>query len=115
MNNWTAEEITFRCDRLPVRIDQLATNLLHLGSLSSSGTDADSALAVLCESKVFIELTAIDLDIGSAFELAQIQRQLSRWHIRWAETWASTSSRNEISTLTQTWANRLQEMSGVFA
>jgi hypothetical protein len=115
MNNWTAEEISFRCDRLPVRIDQLTNNLLRLGSLNSSGTDAESALAVLRESKGFIELTAIDLDIDSAFELAQIQRQLSRWHIRWAETWASTSSRNEISTLTQTWANRLREISGVFA
>lgn len=115
MNNWTAEEIAFRCDRLPVRIDRLATNLLRLGSLSSNGTDSDSTLAVLRESKVFIELTAIDLDVDSAFELAQIQRQLSRWHIHWAETWAGTSSRNEISTLTQTWANRLREMSGVFA
>jgi hypothetical protein len=115
MNNWTAEEIAFRCDRLPVRIDRLATNLLRLGSLSSNGTDADSTLAVLRESKVFIELTAIDLDVDSAFELAQIQRQLSRWHIHWAETWVGTSSRNEISTLTQTWANRLREMSGVFA
>jgi hypothetical protein len=115
MNNWTAEEIAFRCDRLPVRIDRLATNLLRLGSLSSNSTDADSTLAVLRESKVFIELTAIDLDIDSAFELAQIQRQLSRWHIHWAETWTGTSSRNEISTLTQTWANRLREMSGVFA
>jgi hypothetical protein len=115
MNNWTAAKIAFRCDRLPVRIDRLTTNLLHLGSLSSTGTDADSALAVLRENKVFIELTAIDLDVDSAFELAQIQRQLSRWHIRWAETWASTSSRTEISTLTQTWANQLREMSGGFA
>ena len=115
MNNWTAEEIAFRCDRLPVRIDRLTTNLLRLGSLSSSGTDEDSALAVLRENKAFIELTAIDLDIDSAFELAQIQRQLSRWHIRWAETWANTSSRNEISTLTQNWANQLREISGVFA
>jgi hypothetical protein len=87
MNNWTAEEIAFRCDRLPVRIDRLTTNLLRMGSLSLKGTDADSTLEILCESKVFIELTAIDLDIDSAFELAQIQRQLSRWHIHWAETW----------------------------
>jgi hypothetical protein len=115
MNNWTAEEIAFRCDRLPVRIDRLTANLLRMGSLSLKGTDADSTLEILRESKVFIELTAIDLDIDSAFELVQIQRQLSRWHIHWAETWASTSSRNEISTLTQNWANRLREMSGVFA
>jgi predicted nucleic acid-binding protein len=115
MNNWTAAEIAFRCDRLPVRIDRLTTNLLRLGSLNSNGTDADSALAVLRENKVFIELTAIDLDVDSAFELAQIQRQLSRWHLHSAETWASTSSRNEISTLTQKWADRLREMSGVFA
>jgi hypothetical protein len=115
MNNWTAEEIAFRCDRLPVRIDRLAANLLRMGSLSLNGTDADSTLEILRESKIFIELTAIDLDIDSAFELAQIQRQLSRWHIHWVETWSSTSGRNEISTLTQNWANRLREMSGVFA
>jgi hypothetical protein len=115
MNNWTAEEIAFRCERLPVRIDQLAASLVRLGSLSLNGTDADSTLETLRESKIFIELIAIDLDIDSAFELAQIQRQLSRWHIHWVETWSSTSSRNEISTLTQNWANRLREMSGVFA
>jgi hypothetical protein len=78
MNNWIAAEIAFRCDRLPVRIDRLTTNLLRLGSLSLNDTGADSALAVLRESKVFIELTAINLDVDSAFELAQIQRQLSR-------------------------------------
>jgi hypothetical protein len=115
MNNWTAEEIAFRCDRLPVRIDRLTTNLLRMGSLSSSGADADGTLAVLRESKVFIELIAIDLDIDSAFELAQMQRQLSRWHIHWAETWSSDFSRSEILRMTQGWVDQLREMSGVFA
>jgi hypothetical protein len=56
----------------------------------------------------------INLDLDSAFELAQIQRQLSRWDLHWLETWKSDVSRVEISTLSQYWANRIQEMAGVF-
>ena len=123
MNNWTVAEMAFRCvgvaspleNRLSLRMERLAQNFLRMGSMSLDGVEAGRVLAIVKESKVFIELTAIDLDIDSAFELAQIQRQLSRWHIHWIETWASTSSRNEISTLTQNWANRLREMSIVFA
>ncbi|MCY7337049.1 MAG: hypothetical protein LH613_12695, partial [Chamaesiphon sp.] len=76
--------------------------------------DAAAVLEIVRESKVFIELTAIDLDVESGFELAQIQRQLSRWHLHWLETWANDSSRLEISILSQTWANRMREMAGVF-
>src|SRR6476469_3991222 len=65
------------------------------------------------DSKLFLELTAIDLDVDSAFELAQMQRQLSRWHIHWLETWANDSGRLEISSLAQTWAKRIQQMAGV--
>lgn len=113
MNNWTVEEITFRCQRLSVRLEQLTQNFLRMGSLSVEEKDADATLEILRECKVFLELTALDLDADSAFELAQIQRQLSRWQIHWLETWASDKSRLEISTLTQIWANRVREMAGV--
>ena len=113
MNNWTAEELGFRCERLSVRLDRLAQNFLHMGSLSLNVTNDEVVLAIIRESKVFLELTAIDLDVNSAFELAQIQRQLSRWHIHWSDIWMNNSSRLEISTLAQTWANRIREMAGV--
>jgi hypothetical protein len=114
MNNWSVEEIAFRCQRLSVRMERLAQNFLRMGSLSLDGIDAETVLEIVRESKVFIELTAIDLDVDSAFELAQIQRQLSRWHIYWLEIWASDASRIEISTLSLAWANRIREMAGVF-
>ena len=114
MNNWTLEEVAFRCDRLSLRMERLAHNFIRMGSLSLEGVDAVAVLEIVRESKVFIELTAIDLDVESAFELAQIQRQLSRWHLHWLETWATDSSRREISLLSQTWANRMREMAGVF-
>jgi hypothetical protein len=114
MNNWTVGEMAFRCDRLSLRMERLAQNFLRMGSMSLDGVDAKAVRAIVKESKVFIELTAIDLDIDSAFELAQIQRQLSRWDIHWLETWASDISRMEISTLSQAWANRIREMAGVF-
>lgn len=113
MNNWTVEQIAFRCERLSVRLEQLARNFLQMASLSLDGANGEGVLGIIRESKVFLELIAIDLDVDRAFELAQIQRQLSRWHTHWWSTWASDSSRLEISTLSQTWANRIREMAGV--
>lgn len=104
----------FRCDRLSLRMEQLAQNFLRMGAMSLEGVDAETVRSIVKETKIFIELTAIDLDIDSAFELAQIQRQLSRWDVHWLEIWTSDTSRIEISTLSQTWANRIREMAGVF-
>lgn len=111
MNNWTEAEVAFRCQRLSVRMEQLAQNLTRMGSMSVQNVDRETILAILRENKAFLELTAIDLDIDSAFELAQMQRQLSRWHIHWDKTWNSNTSRQEISDSCLNWANRIQEMS----
>jgi hypothetical protein len=114
MNNWTVEEVAFRCDRLSVRMERLAQNFLRMGSLSLTEVNGEAVLEIVQESKVFIELTAIDLDVDSAFELAQIQRQLSRWHLNWLEIWKHDPSRLEISNLAQIWAHRIRTMAGVF-
>jgi hypothetical protein len=114
MNNWNDEEIAFRCNPLSLRIEQLTQNFLRLASLSLDETAAESVLAIIRESKAFIELIAVDLDIDRAFELAQIQRQLSRWHVYWPEIWKNEVDRHEISTLSQIWANWLQEISIAF-
>ena len=113
MNNWTTEELAFRCERLSVRLEYLAQNFLQISSLSWDVNNAETVLTIIRKSKGLLELTAIDLEVNSAFELAQIQRQLSQWHIQWAEIWANDSSRLEISTLTQSWANRIREMAGI--
>jgi hypothetical protein len=111
MNNWTETETAFRCQRLSVRMEQLAQNLIHMGSLSVKSSEGETVLAILRANKAFLELTAIDLDVDSAFELAQMQRQLSRWHIHWDETWNSNTNRQEISVFCLNWANRIEEMS----
>jgi hypothetical protein len=113
MNNWTASEIVFRCERLSIRMERLAQNFLRMSALSIDGSDADTVLDLLRESKVFLELIAIDLDVDRAFELAQIQRHLSRWHIHWQQTWTNEIDRSEISTLAQTWAARIHELAEV--
>lgn len=113
MNNWTASEIAFRCERLSIRMERLAQNFVRVSALSVDGSNPEAVLALIRESKVFLELIAIDLDVDRAFELAQIQRQLSRWHIHWQQTWTNDASRQEISTLTQAWVVRIQEMAGV--
>ena len=106
--------MAFRCDRLSLRMERLAQNFLRIGSMSLDGVDAETVRAIVKESKVFVELTAIDLDIDSAFELAQIQRQLSRWDVYWLQTWTSNTGRAEISTFSKAWAKRIREMAGVF-
>ena len=113
MNNWTEEELAFRCERLSVRLEKLAENFLQIAILSVDVSNSEAVLAIVRESKRFLELTAIDLDVDRAFELAQMQRQLSRWHIHWSEIWADDSGRLEISSLAQTWANFIREMAGV--
>ncbi|PSB41857.1 hypothetical protein [Chamaesiphon polymorphus] len=113
MNNFTNTEMAFRCERLSVRIERLVENFLRMGALSLAGVEAETVLAIVRESKVFLELTALDLDVERAFELAQIQRQLSRWHIHWSEVWTNDVSRLEISTLANIWAQQLREMAGI--
>jgi hypothetical protein len=80
--------------------------------LSQDATNADSVLKLVEESKRFLELTAIDLDFDSAFELAQMQRQLSRWHFHWGAIWVDGTFQ-EISSMTAIWADRVRQLAGV--
>lgn len=112
MNNWNETELAFRCERLSVRLERLAQNFLRLAQLSQDVDNADRVLAIVEESKSFLELTAIDLDVDNAFELAQMQRQLSRWHLHWAEIWADGRFR-EIAPLMVVWAEQVRGFAGV--
>jgi hypothetical protein len=69
MNNWTVEQITFRCERLSVRLEKLAQNFLQMASLSLDEFNGEAVLEIIRESKVFLELTAIDLDVDNASTL----------------------------------------------
>jgi hypothetical protein len=113
MNNWTPEELTFRCDRLSVRLERLATNFLQISMLSHTIENSAQTLSIVRESKSFLELTAVDLDFDNAFELAQIQRQLSHWHRRWEDTWNNESDRTSIATHTKAWADKVRAIAGV--
>jgi hypothetical protein len=54
MNNWTASEIAFRCERLSVRMERLAQNFLRMEVLSVNGADAETVLALIRKSKIFL-------------------------------------------------------------
>jgi hypothetical protein len=113
MNHWTEAELAFRCERLSARLARLAQNFRRMAVLSLEGADGEAALAIVRESKGFLELTAIDLTVEPAYELAQMQRQLSRWHMHWLEVWAKDATRLEISTVAQAWAGRVGELARV--
>jgi hypothetical protein len=112
MNNWNEAELAFCCERLSARLERLAQNFLRMGILSQDGTQADAILLIVQESKSFLELTAIDLDVDSAFELAQMQRQLSNWHLHWAEMGGNGRFR-EMGPMAEAWAGRVRELAGV--
>jgi hypothetical protein len=112
MNNWNEAELAFRCERLSVRLERLAQNFLQMAQLSQDVGNADTVLVIVQESKSFLELTAIDLDVDSAFELAQMQRQLSRWHLHWTEIWADGRF-EEIAPLMAVWVEQVRGMAGV--
>jgi hypothetical protein len=109
MNNWNESELAFRCERLSVRLERLAQNFLQMAQLSQDEINADRVLAIVQESKRFLELTAIDLDVDNAFELAQMQRQLSRWYLHWGETGILGS----IAPVTEVWAEQVRGLAGV--
>jgi hypothetical protein len=70
MNNWTGEELAFRCEHLSVRMSKLAQNFLQMAALSADVSNAEAVLVLIRESKGFLELTALDLDVEQGFELA---------------------------------------------
>ncbi len=109
MNNWNESELAFRCERLSVRLERLAQNFLRMAQLSQDETNADLVLSIVQESKSFLELTAIDLDVDNAFELAQMQRQLSRWHLHWEEP----ETLGAIALLTERWVQLVRGLAGV--
>jgi hypothetical protein len=115
MNSLSEEENFFHCQCLSIRLEQLAENFLQMAILSTDEKNADIVIQLIRKSKAFLELTAIDLDVESAFELAQIQRQLSQWHIHGRETWSDTATRQQISIQAEAWARRVGEMGRVLA
>lgn len=78
MNHWSAEETAFRCQRLSVRLEQLAQTFEEMAGLSQNETQAEAVLARLRLSKRYLELTAIDLDV----ETGEVQSHLSSRHRR---------------------------------
>jgi len=42
MNNWSPEELAFRCKRLSVRLEILAQTFFQLATLSEAATHADA-------------------------------------------------------------------------
>lgn len=113
MNNWTPEELAFRCDRLSIRLERLATNFLQISQLCHTLENSDQTLSIVRQTKSFLELTAVDLDFDNAFELAQIQRQLSSWHRRWEDTWKNEADRRSMANHTTTWAEQVRTIAGV--
>ena len=113
MNNWNEAELNFRCERLSVRLERLAQNFLRLVDLSRQGSHGDDVLSLVRECKSFLELTAIDLDVDNAYELAQMQRQLSRWHLHWDEVWGNDEKRSTIGPISQSWVEKVRQMAGV--
>ncbi|MGB3517546.1 MAG: hypothetical protein WBA43_13910 [Elainellaceae cyanobacterium] len=60
MNHWSPEDLTFRGQRLSLRLEKLAQTFSQLATLSEKATAAHEALATIRQAKAWLELTAMD-------------------------------------------------------
>jgi hypothetical protein len=111
----SAIEIEFRMNRLSVRLERLAAHFEELAQLLAQGGDLGNCLKYMQECKFFIEWTGIDLDVDSAYELVQMQRQLVQWQRNWEKVFGSPAECTEISQQLRLWGESTLAMTTVLA
>lgn len=100
-------------DPILVRLGGLAANLARVASFSKNDKHHDVVLAILQESKWFIEWTADQLDINKSVELVNLQIKMAVWQLQSHQKWNDESWRSELISQSQQWSQRILEMSGL--
>lgn len=113
MRDYTAIQVRYLQDDLPVRLGGLAANLRRVQSFSRNDANRDVVESMLDESKHFIEWTAAEADIDKAAELVELQVQLARWQYKWHDIWNDPAQRREMAEQSGRWSDRVLELSGL--
>ena len=116
MTDLTPRQQTFIQDDIPTRLHHLANHLSQIQSLWSQGISQELILALVKESRYFIEWTVPDMvkadDIDQAAELVDLGRVLTRWLFGWDNIWSDVEQKQSAAQLTQDWSRRVLEISG---
>ncbi|MEM9218260.1 MAG: hypothetical protein AAGD25_28450 [Cyanobacteria bacterium P01_F01_bin.150] len=113
--NWDLLKAQYLKGNRASQLGSLALNLMRLHVLARQGSEDAVAQHLVRESQFFVEWTVptinLETEMGSATELLELQRSLSRWKLNWAELWANESDREQVAVMAQEWCDRLQQQS----
>jgi len=111
----TPKQQIFMQDDVPTRLRRLATHLSQIQSLLTQGSSENLILALVDESRYFIEWTVPDMvkadDIDRACELVDLVRLLTRWLFHWDNIWTDAEQKQSASLQTSYWLQRVLEIS----
>lgn len=114
MTNFNIKQQNFTKDDVPTRLHHLATNLSEIKSLFMSNSHQESILALVKESRYFIEWVVPDMapiDIEQAAEIVDLQRVLTRWLSSWEKIWSDATEKTKVIQQTEEWLSRVLEIS----
>ena len=115
MRDWKALKERYLRDDLPIRLGNLASNLVRIKSRCQNVANGEIIESLLQESKLFIEWTAQDAEIEIAAELVELQIQLACWQYSWARIWEDAEQRMRVGEEGKTWSEKVLNMSGLLA
>lgn len=95
------------------RLGAIAANLERISSFSQDGKSSGLVLAVLQETRYFVEWAAPDTDTEVGAQLADCQRLLTRWSSNWNAIAQEESRRSELCKTAHEWADSLLDASGL--
>ncbi|WP_414569375.1 hypothetical protein [Nostoc sp. CCY 9925] len=111
----TPKQEIFMQDDVTTRLRRLATHLSQIQSLWTQGSSKDLILALVDESRYFIEWTVPDMvkadDIDRACELVDLVRLLTRWLFHWDDIWTDAEQKQSASAQISYWLERVLEIS----
>ncbi|MFN6455745.1 MAG: hypothetical protein RM022_026595 [Nostoc sp. EfeVER01] len=111
----TPKQQIFIQDDVTTRLRRLATHLSQIQSLWTQGSSEDLILALVDESRYFVEWTVPDMvkadDIDRACELVDLVRLLTRWLFHWDDIWTDAEQKQSASVQISYWLQRVLEIS----
>lgn len=111
----TPKQQIFMQDDVTTRLRRLATHLSQIQSLWTQGSSEDLILALVDESRYFVEWTVPDMvkadDIDRACELVDLVRLLTRWLFHWDDIWTDAEQKQSASAQISYWLQRVLEIS----
>lgn len=97
------------------RLGAIAANLARIETFARRPYQTAAVLAVIGETRWFVEWAAQNLKVDSAAQLVELQRLITGWQREdvWANERPDQARRDEIASQASSWSRRLLAMSGL--